>query len=253
MANLTGKVALVTGAARGIGKACAVKLAQSGADVIVNYVTSKTAANQVAELVAEYGQRAAVVKADVSEQEDVQQMIEFVEEQYGRLDIIISNAASGGFRNLMEAKPVHFERAMNTNVRPLMYLVQAAEKLLAANGHGKVVAISSHGSHMALPAYGLIGSSKAALESMVRHMALELGPRGINFNVVLAGLVRTDATKNLPNADELFELVAERMLVKQRELTAEHVAQAVSYLSAPDSDMVQGQVLVVDGGVGIRG
>ena len=254
MIDLTDKVALVTGGSRGIGRACAKMLAEHGADVVVNYVTSKSAANEIAELVTGMGRRAAVVKADISEQEDVNEMIRFVSENFGRLDILVSNAASGGFRPLMDATSVHFERAMNTNVRPLLHLVQSAQELLSAHQHqGKVVAISSHGSHMALPAYGLIGSSKAALESLIRHLALELGPQGINFNVVLAGLVKTDATRNLPNADELFEMVNDRMLVDSRELTAEEVAKAVLYLSSPMSDLVQGQVLVVDGGVGIRG
>ena len=254
MIELTDKVALVTGASRGIGRATAIKLAQAGADVIVNFVTSQTAANQVAEEIIAMGRRAAIVKADVSEREDIDAMMEFVGEQFGRLDILISNAASGGFRPLMQATSVQFERTMNTNLRPLLHLVQAAEKLLkAGNGRAKVVALSSHGSQMALPAYGLIGASKSALESMIRHLALELGPEGINFNVVLAGLVATDATKNLPGADEFFKAVQDRILVGDRQLTPEEVANTIVYLCSPMSDLIQGQTVVVDGGVGIRG
>lgn len=254
MIDLSGKVALVTGASRGIGRASAMMLARAGADIVVNYVTSQAAANEIAEQIAGLGRRVAVVKADVSEKEDVDEMIRFITEEFGQLNIIVSNAASGGFRQLMDASPVHFERTMNINVRPLLHLVQASQPLLTAGkDRAKVVALSSHGSHMALPAYGLIGASKAALESLVRQLALELGPQGINFNVVLAGLVKTDATRHIPDAEKLFEIVQQRMLVGDRQLTTEEVAKAVLYLSSPMSDLVQGQVLTVDGGVGIRG
>ncbi|NOX55315.1 MAG: SDR family oxidoreductase, partial [Planctomycetes bacterium] len=198
MIDLSGKVALVTGGSRGIGRACAIRLAEAGADVVVNYVTSRSAADETAERIAELGRRVAVVKADVSEREDVASMIDFITETFGRLDILISNAATGGFRPLMATTPRHFAAAMNTNVRALIDLVQAALPLLEkSEGRAKVIAISSHGSHLALPMYGLIGGTKAALESIARHLALELGDRGINVNVVQAGLVETDSTRRI--------------------------------------------------------
>lgn len=254
MIDLHGQVALVTGSSRGIGRATALRLAEAGADVIVNFVTSQSAAEQVANEISQLGRRVAVVKADVSAPEDVASMMEFVGSRFERLDILVSNAASGGFRLLMDANPRNFEAAMNTNVRALLGLVQGARKLL---GHGpqrsRVVALSSHGSHRALPAYGLIGASKAALESLVRHLALELGNDGINFNVVLAGLVETDSTRLLPHANAIFEAVQLRTMVGDRKLTADDVAQAVLFLCSSMSDLVQGQTLVVDGGEGIRG
>ncbi len=130
MFRIDGQVALVTGGSRGIGRACALRLAEAGADVIVNYVTSQSAAQQVAEKIQQFGRRAAVVKADVSEWDDIQAMIQFARERFGRLDILVSNAASGGFRPLLEANARHFEAAMNTNVRSLLYLAQAAKDLL---------------------------------------------------------------------------------------------------------------------------
>lgn len=254
MIDLNGKVALITGASRGIGRACALQLAEAGADVIVNYVTSQSAAETVAQEILQMGRRAVIVKADISEQQDINEMIRFVHESFGQLDIVISNAASGGFRTLMDSSPVHFERTLNTNTRPLIQLVQAAQSMLSASsGHGKVVALSSHGSHLALPAYGLIGASKAALESLVRHLALELGAAGINFNVVLAGLVETDATRNLPDADKFFDFVQDRMLVGDRKLTPGEIAKTVLFLCSPMSDLIQGQTLIIDGGIGIRG
>lgn len=254
MISLTGRVALVTGASRGIGRACALRLAEAGADVVVNYLTSESAATEVAREIQQLGRQAAVVKADVSEPEDVSAMIDFVRERYRQLDILISNAASGGFRPVIDATPRHFEAAMRTNVQALLFLLQAARPLLAASDRrGKVVALSSHGSHLALPAYGLIGASKAALESLVRHLALELGDTGVNVNVVLAGLVETDSTRKLPNAAEIFAEASHRMLVGDRPLTARDVADTVVFLSSPLSDLIQGQTIVVDGGAAIRG
>ncbi len=254
MIDLTGQVALVTGGSRGIGRATAVRLAQAGADVIVNYVTSQSAAKEVADQISAMGRRAATVKADVSEPEDIASMIEFVGENFGKLDILISNAASGGFRSLMAATVRHFEATMKTNVQALMLLTQSALPLMKGSGHRrKIIALSSHGSHRALPAYGLIGASKAALESMARHLALELGNEGINVNVVLAGLVASDSTRNFPESARLFEAIAQRRLVSGRELTAEDVANAILYLASPLSDLVQGQVLTIDGGEALHG
>ena len=254
MIDLSGNVALVTGAARGIGRATALRLAEAGADVIVNYVTSQSAASEVARDIQQLGRRAATVKADVSEPDDVAAMLEFIRERFGRLDILVSNAASGGFRPLMDASTRHFENAMNTNVRALLLLTQAARPMLErSEGRAKVIAISSHGSHKALPAYGLIGASKAALESLVRHLALELGNRGVNVNTVLAGLVETDSTRALPGSGEFFAAVNQRRMMAGRPLTARDVADSVLFLASPLSDLVQGATLVVDGGEGITG
>src|SRR5262249_32711201 len=159
-------------------------------DVIVNYVTSRVAAMEVAAEIQALGRRAYVMKADVGEEEDVISMLEFISQNIGQLDIIVSNAATGGFRPLLAANGKHFHTTMNINVLPRVYLVRAAMPLLEqSSGRAKVSALSSHGSHMALPWYGLIGGSKAALESVARHLTLEVGHRGVNVNVVKAGLV----------------------------------------------------------------
>lgn len=258
MIDLTNQVALVTGGSRGIGRATALRLAEAGADVIVNYVTSGSAAKEVADAICMMGRRAATVKADVSEPEDIASMLEFVGNAFGKLDILVSNAASGGFRSLLTATPRHFEATMKTNVQALMLLTQAALPLMQRGDdvtaqRRKIVALSSHGSHRALPAYGLIGASKAALEALVRHLALELGNQGINVNVVLAGLVASDSTRNFPESQRIFEAIAHRRLVSGRELLAEDVANAVLYLVSSLSDLVQGQVLTIDGGEALHG
>lgn len=254
MIDLTGRIALVTGGSRGIGRATALRLAHSGCDIALNFVTSQKAASEVAEQIAQLGRRAITIKADMSEPEDIVSMLEFVGSEFGKLDILISNAASGGFRHLMDASPTNFEAAMNTNVRALMLLSQAARPLMQHSGpRRKIIALSSHGSHRALPAYGLIGASKAALESLVRHLALELGNQGINVNTILAGLVETDSTKNFPGAQQAFEQVASRRLVSGLSLSPEAVADAILFLASPLSDLIQGQTIVVDGGEALHG
>jgi enoyl-[acyl-carrier protein] reductase III len=229
-------------------------LAQAGADVAINFVTSQSAAAEVADAVTKLGRRAITIKADMSEPEDIVSMMEFVGSEFGKLDILVSNAASGGFRLLMDASPANFEAAMNTNVRALMLLTQSSLPLMRHDGpRRKIIALSSHGSHRALPAYGLIGASKAALESLVRHLALELGNQGINVNTLLAGLVETDSTRNFPGAEQAFQTVAGRRLVSGLPLSPDAVADAILFLASPLADLVQGQTLVVDGGEALHG
>lgn len=254
MIDLSGRFALVTGGSRGIGRATAIRLAQAGANVAINFVTSQSAANQVAEEIADLGRDAITIKADMSEPEDIAGLMDFVASEFGRLDILVSNVASGGFRQLMDASVTHFEAAMNTNVRALMLLAQAVMPLMQHEGvRRKIIALSSHGSHRALPAYGLIGASKAAIESLVRHLALELGNQGINVNTVLAGLVETDSTKNFPGAEQAFAQVAARRLVSGLRLSPEAVADVIAFLASPLSDLIQGQTIIVDGGEALHG
>jgi enoyl-[acyl-carrier protein] reductase III len=253
MIDLTGKVALVTGGSRGIGRACVLRLAEAGADVVINYVTSQAAAEEAAEQVQMLGVRVAIIKADVGEKDDCESMMEFVGQQFGRLDILVSNAATGGFRPLLAMTERNFEATMKTNVMALIQLVQSGVRLLErAEGRGKVIALSSHGSIMAIPMYGGVGGSKAALESFCRHLALELGERGINVNVVRAGLVETDSTRKIPYADQLFASRKVRSMTGDRFLEPNDVANAVLFLASPMSDMIQGETLTVDGGAQIH-
>ncbi len=253
MIDLRGHAALVTGSSRGIGRACAVRLAESGADVIVNYVTSRSAAEEAAQRILALGRRTAVIKADISQQEDVVSMMDFVRDTFGALDILVTNAATGGFRPLLVTTAREFEAAMNTNVRSLLFLIQAALPLLErSKGRAKVIGISSLGSIRAMPLYGLLGSTKAALESMIRHLALEIGSRGINLNIIQAGLVATDSTRQIPNFERAMEQRKSKNMVGGRQLVPEDIADAVLYLASPLSDMVQGQSLVIDGGASIN-
>ncbi|MEX1041552.1 MAG: SDR family oxidoreductase [Pirellulaceae bacterium] len=253
MIDLSGKIALVTGSSRGMGRACALRLAEAGADVIVNYVTSRTAAMETAKEIRGMGRRSFVVKADVSQKDDVESMMDYIGEHIHQLDIIVSNAATGGFRPLLAANEKHFENTYHTNVLAMLYLVQAGLPLLEkCNGRSKVIGISSHGSDMALPWYGLIGSSKAALESLARHLTLEVGDKGVNVNIVKSGLVETDSTKRLPNAGQMFDHRKDKTMMGDRMLTIEDVANAVLFLASPLADLVQGETLTVDGGAAVH-
>lgn len=253
MIDLTGKVALVTGSSRGIGKECALRLAEAGADVIINYVASRAAAMEAAARIIQFGRQAWVIKADVGEEDDVSSMIDYVTSEIGRLDILISNAATGGFRPLLQLKPNHFQTMMRINVLSLVYLVRAALPLLGKGpARGKVIALSSHGSHLALPNYGLIGGSKAALESLVRHLTLEVGDRGVNLNVVKAGVVQTDSTRRSTFDSEMVTRRHEKMMMGGRDLKAEDVADVVLFLASPLSDLIQGETITVDGGAAVH-
>ena len=252
MIDLSGQVGLVTGSSRGIGRATALRLAQAGADIVINYVTSQAAAASIAESIAALGRRVLVIKADISSRDDVESMMETIQENFQHLDILVSNAASGGFRLLMDANERHFDQTMKTNVQPLLSLVQAGRPLFEQNkGLTRIIALSSLGSHRALPSYGLIGGSKAALESISRHLALELGDFGVRVNVVQAGLVETDSGRMIPGVEDMLAAVEARTCVGRRRLQPEDVADVVLYLASPLSDMIQGQTIIVDGGATI--
>ena len=253
MIDLSGQVALVTGSSRGIGSAIAVRLAEAGADVFINFVSSRDAAMQTAEKVHRLGRRAWVVKADVREEDDIHSMIEFVAQETSRLNILVSNAASGGFRPLLETTATQFMAAMSINTLALIRLVQAAMPLLEQSAvRAKVIGLSSHGSQRALPMYGLIGSSKAALESVARHLTLEVGHRNVNVNIVQSGLVETDSTRMIPHADQMFAGRRQRSMMGNRDLEANDIANAVLFLASSLSDLVQGETLTVDGGAGLH-
>ncbi len=248
MIDLTGKVALVTEASRGVGKTIALRLAEAGADIVLNYSSSQGEAEQTAESVAALNRQVAVVRADAGDVNQVAAMIDFIRDSFGRLDILVSNAAMGESRPLLETTAEHFQQAMTANVRSLLSLVQAALPLLSqGEGRGKVIGLSNPGAEFALPNLGLLGATKAALESTIRHLALELGPRGINFNVVQSTLWDAEG----PGLDRIGLRGSTRDLIGGRSLEAADVANAVLFLSSPLSDLIQGQTLVVDGGAAV--
>ncbi len=253
MIDLRNTTALVTGGSRGIGRATALRLAQAGSDVCLTYLTSPDEAKSVGAEIAALGRRVLVIKADLSESDDVEQLAHILTTEHGRLDIIVSNAAGGGFHPLMDTSLRQFDYAMRVNVRALMLLAQHVTPLFEHRtlARARIITMSSLGGTHALPRYGLIGAAKAALESMTRHLALELGPRGVNVNCVCAGTVDTAALRHLDNADAVLAARRARSLVA-RDLTPDDVANAVVFLASPLADQVQGHTLVIDGGVSLQ-
>ncbi len=250
MFNITGRVALVTGGSRGIGKAIAIRLAEHGMDIVVNYVRHKQDAQKTAAEVEQRGQRCLLVKANVAKEADVSTMFEAISEAFGSLDVLVSNAASGVLKPVLELTERHWNWAMDINARALLSLVQQGMPLMKRGS--RVIAVSSLGSIRAIENYTTVGASKAALESLVRHLAVELGPRGIRVNTVSAGAVDTDALKKFPNRDLILETAIKRTPLG-RLVTPDDVADVTLFLCSNLSNMIQGQVVTVDGGYAIMG
>lgn len=249
--DLQGKKALVTGGSRGIGQAIARRLAESGADVAINYVRHRTPAEETAQAIEASGSKALVIRANVKEPDHIDRMFDTIQSEFGTLDILISNAASGVLKPALELTLKHWNHTMEINAAALLPLVQHARPLMGNRG-GKIVAVSSLGAIRAIPNYTAVGSSKAALESLVRHLALELAPHNINVNAVSAGVVDTDALKHFPNRMELLT-ESERKTPAGRLTTPDDVADAALFLCSNFAKMIHGQTLIVDGGYSILG
>ena len=250
MQGLTAKVALVTGGARGIGKAVALKLARAGADVVIVYYSSAEEAEQVVSDIQALGRRAVAIKANVADEASVKELLLQVQQVFDRLDILVSNAASGVLKPALKMSTKHWRWCMETNALALNHLVSAAHHLLKPGG--RVIALSSLGAHRAIPNYAFIGASKAALEALVRSLSIELAPKGITVNTVSAGVVDTDALKYFPNREQLLEEYQAHALA-DRPLSPEDVANAVYLLCLPEADMIRGHTLFVDAGYSIVG
>lgn len=250
MFDLHGKVALITGGSRGIGRAVALRLAENGVDVVVNYVRHRKDAEATVAAIEEKGVKCLAVKANVSNEDDVIRMFDEIREKYDRLDILVSNAASGVLKPAMELTPRHWDWAMDINARALLTLSQHAVPMMPSGG--RIMAVSSIGAVRAVPNYTVVGASKAALESLVRHLAVELGPKNILVNTISAGVVDTDALKKFPNRDDIIGVSLERTPLG-RLTTPEDVADLALFLCSDLANMIHGQTLVVDGGYAIQG
>lgn len=248
--ELAGKVAMITGASRGIGRAIALKLARAGCDVAAIYHNAHDQARTLCEEVAAMGRQALPIQANVGSPESVKELFGEFSRTFGRLDILVSNAASGVLKPALDMTLKHWRWCLETNALALNLLVQGGAPLMAEDG--RIIAMTSLGSRYALPDYGFVGASKAALESLVRTLAVELGPRGIRVNAVSAAVVDTDALKAFPQRERMLAEFARRAPLGPA-LTPAHVADAVFLLCLPEAAMITGQTLVVDGGFSIAG
>jgi enoyl-[acyl-carrier protein] reductase III len=244
-----GKVAVVTGGGRGIGRAVSLRLAREGANVAVNFFRNRAPAEETAAEIRALGRRAEVIRADVGKLEGMDHLFRCICAAFGGLDILICNAASGYNRPVLGQRLKGWDWTMNINARSVLFCAQRAAPLMKARGGGSIVSISSPGSTRVMPDYVVVGSSKAALEAVTRYLAVELAPLGIVVNAVSPGVVDTEALRHfelLQGKD--WRVEARKQIPAGRLVTPEDVAAVVAFLCSPDACMIRGQTILVDGG-----
>lgn len=247
---LANKVALITGGARGIGKATALKLAQSGCDIAIVYFNSSDEAAKLIEEIQAMGRKAIALQANVADHQSVKDMYKQFREHFSHLDVLVSNAASGVLKPATQMSTKHWRWCLETNALALNHLAIEGRTLMPVGS--RIIALSSLGASRAIPNYAFIGASKAALEALVRSLSLELAEDGISVNTVSAGVVDTDALKHFPNREQLLDEYQAHALAP-RPLTPADVANAIYLLCLPEAEMIKGHTLFVDAGYSIVG
>jgi enoyl-[acyl-carrier protein] reductase III len=232
---------LVTGGTRGIGKAIALRLASEGAThIALGYLRNDKAAEAAADEIRAAGAEPILVRGNVASEKVV---AEFA--SHGPYAAVVHNAATGVIKPALETEDKHWDWTLNANARALLSLARACAPDMP-NG-SSIVAVSSLGAQRVLENYVLVGTSKAALESVVRYLAVELSPRGIRVNAVSAGVVETEALDHFPNREQMLSAGRTRTPAG-RLVEPEDVAGAVAFLCSPDADMLRGHTLIMDGG-----
>lgn len=243
--NLQNKVAIVTGSSRGIGRAIALELGRRGADVIINHRRNSTRAQAeaVAQELQNLGRRTLVLKADVADPQDVAQMFSLIRSEFGKLDIVVNNAASAVFRPLLQLEEKHWEHVWDVNLRAINLCIKHAVPLIQ---QGAIVNITSLGSIKYLPNYGALGAAKAAIESLTRSYAVELAP-AITVNAVCGGLVDETGFSEMISQEEKERIA--RLTPAGRMVKPEDIAKVVAFLCSDEARMIRGQSIIVDGGL----
>lgn len=245
-----GKVALITGGARGIGRATALKLAKNGADIAIVYFNSSDAANELVSEIERLGRRAIAIQANVADESSVQEMFAVFKQTFNRIDFVISNAASGVLKPALQMSTKHWRWCMETNALALNHLTKSARELFKDGG--RIIALSSLGAERAIPNYAFIGASKAALEALVRSLSIEMADINVTVNTVSAGVIDTDALKHFPNREHLLAEYQTKALA-DRVLVPDDVANTIYLLCLPEASMIRGHTLFVDAGYSIVG
>jgi len=241
MSSVEGRAALVTGGTRGIGKAIALRLAADGAaKIALGYLRNDSAAETAADEVRAAGAEPVLVRGNVASERVI---AEFAE--HGPYGAVVHNAATGVIKPALETEDKHWDWTLAANARALLSLARACAPGMEPGS--SIVAVSSLGAQRVLENYVLVGTSKAALESVVRYLAVELAPRGIRVNAVSAGVVETEALQHFPNREQMLAGGRKRTPAG-RLVEPDDVAGVVAFLCSPEAGMVRGHTLVVDGG-----
>jgi enoyl-[acyl-carrier protein] reductase III len=242
--SFDGASVFVTGGSRGIGKAIALRFASLGAArVAIGYLRSDQAAEATAAELRELGAEPVLVRGNVSSDRVLAEAAAL-----GSLDVLVHNAATGVIRPALETEDKHWDWTMTANARALLALARAVAPQMPSGS--SIVGISSLGSHRVLDNYTLVGTSKAALEALIRYLAVELAPRGIRANGVSGGVVDTGALEHFPNKDEMLRFGSDNPA--GRLVTPDDIAAAVTFLCSPEAEMIRGQTVIVDGGYSLK-
>ncbi|MDQ3067962.1 MAG: SDR family oxidoreductase [Actinomycetota bacterium] len=240
MTPFQGASVFVTGGSRGIGKAIALRFARLGATrVAIGYLRSDQAAEDTSEELRALGAEPVLIRGNISSDRVLEEV-----GALGALDVLVHNAATGVIRPALETEDKHWDWTMTANARALLALARVTAPTMQPGA--SIVAISSLGSHRVLDNYTLVGTSKAALEALVRYLAVELAPHGVRVNAVSGGVVDTGALEHFPNKEEMLR-AGEKNPVG-RLVTPEDIAGAVTFLCSPEAEMIRGQTVIVDGG-----
>src|ERR1051325_643464 len=245
--RLSGKVAVVTGASKGIGAAIAKHLAAEGASVVVNYASSRAGADKVVAEIAGAGGKAIAVQADVAKKTDIERLFVETKKAFGRLDILVNNAGIYEFCPLEDITEEHFHKQFNLNVLGLILVSQAALKLFDFAG-GSIINISSVVSTLAFPNASVYSGTKGAVDAITPSLATELGPRKIRVNAIRPGMVETEGT----HAAGIEESEMKKQVLAQTPLgrlgKPDDIAGAAVFLASVDSSWITGETLVISGG-----
>jgi enoyl-[acyl-carrier protein] reductase III len=243
-------VALITGASRGIGKAIAIQLAGQGYSVALNYLSNEQAAQGAAAEVRAQGAAVEIFQGNAGEPEACEKLVQDTLVRFGRIDVLVHNAALGSFKPTHKTRLNQWDLTMNINARAMLVLAQAAIKDMEKRGSGNIIGLSSLGAIQYIPNYGAIGVSKATLESLIRYLAVELRPKGIRVNAVSGGPIDTDAIKHFPDAEK-FKSDCIARTPAGRIGKPEDIAKVVGFLVSPAAEWIVGQTIIADGGLSL--
>ncbi len=245
--RLAGKVAVVTGASKGIGAAIAKRLADEGASVVVNYASSKTGADKVVAEISSAGGTAVAIQADVARKADIERLFAETKNAFGPLDILVNNAGIYEFSPLGDITEEHFHKQFNLNVLGLLLVSQAAVKIFNSAG-GSIINTSSVVSSLGLPNAAVYSGTKAAVDAITRSLAAELGPRGIRVNAIRPGMVETEGTHTAGIAGSDMQAQVQAQTPLGRTGQPQDIAGAAVFLASADSSWITGETLLISGG-----